>query len=149
MEWLFVKKIQNIAVLDELVSITKYDYPAEFKTFVLQYNGATPEADTFDTVNTCERVFNRLLSLNKSDIETVWNCLGDDASWLIDGLDWRYVPFANDPFGNFICFDRTNDHIVFWDHETGEIEEVADDFATFIDSLYEFDEAAILAKYMN
>ena len=62
MEWLFVKKIQDIAVLDELVSITKYKYPKEFKTFVLKYNGATPEADIFDTVNTRGRVFNRLLS---------------------------------------------------------------------------------------
>ena len=149
MEWLFVKKIQDIALFDELVSITKYKYPKEFKTFVLQYNGATPEADVFDTVNTRGRVFNRLLSLNKSDIETVWNCLGDDVSWSIDGLDWRYIPFANDPFGNFICFDRTNDHIVFWNHETSEVEEVADSFSEFIDSLYPFDEEEFFAKYTN
>ena len=43
--------------------------------------------------------------------------------------------FAGDPFGNLICFDKTNDHIVFIDHETLSIEPVADSFSEFIAGL--------------
>ena len=59
-------------------------------------------------------------------IHTVWAKNGE--------LD-RYIVFATDPFGNKICFDKTNDKIVFIDHETLSIEVVADDFTEFVDSL--------------
>jgi len=108
---------------------------------------------TYNTKETEGRVFNNLLSFEEEDIESVWKLLEQDnfsdKVWGIEGLDWRFIPFARDPFGNFICFDRTNDHIVFWDHETTAIEEVADSFTEFIDSLYAFDEEGFFAKYMK
>ena len=51
----------------------------------------------------------------------------------------NYVVFANEPFGNIICFDKTNDHIVFIDHETLSIEYVADSFSEFIAGLKEIE----------
>jgi len=130
-------------VFEELERKMNYKYPKEFQSLVLKFNGATPEEDVFDTKTTTGRVFDCFLSLNKEKEEmeeTIWDYLDGDFSWSIEELDWRYIPFANDPFGNYICFDRTNDHIVFWDHETGEVEEVADTFTVFINSLYESDE---------
>lgn len=140
MEWLCAKKIQDSEVFEKLFEIIGYQYPDEFRSFALQFNGATPAEDEFDTIQTEGRVLNRFLSFNKNDIETIWKFIDQNCSWSIEDLDWRYIPFANDPFGNYICFDRTNDHIVFWDHETGEVEEVADTFTVFINSLYESDE---------
>ena len=43
-------------------------------------------------------------------------------------------------FGDHICFDTTNNHIVFIDHETLETEELADTFSEFINSLYEYED---------
>ena len=140
MEWLFEVEIQNANIFDELEIRTNYKYPDDFKSVALKFNGATPKCNTFDTKETEGRVFNYLISLNKNKEEMeeiIWDYFGDSASWVFDGLDWRYIPFADDPFGDLICFDRTNDHIVFWNHETNEVEEAADSFIEFVDSLYE------------
>ena len=40
-----------------------------------------------------------------------------------------------DAFGNLICFDKTNDKIVFIDHETHSAEEAANTFTKFIKNL--------------
>lgn len=55
--------------------------------------------------------------------------------WAENGELDNYIVFACDPFGNIICFDKTNDHIVFIDHETLSMEPVADSFSKFIASL--------------
>ncbi len=47
----------------------------------------------------------------------------------------NYIAFAADPFGNLICFDKSNDTIVFIDHETLRIESASASFTEFIDSL--------------
>ena len=56
------------------------------------------------------------------------------------------IPFANDPFGNFICFQFTSSNdepnIVFWDHEIAydnegkAISNVCASFDDFLEMLY-------------
>ena len=57
-----------------------------------------------------------------------------------EGFTGRYIPFAYSEGGNDICFDTSNNHIVYIDHETADIEEVADTFTGFINSLYEYED---------
>ena len=145
MEWLVFKKNNlELGVIERFEKKIGYSYPDIFKTIAKQFDGGTPKLTEFDTKETEGCVFNNLLSFDINKKTSVWtlvkDCSSDGCCWNIEGFDWRFVPFARDPFGNFICFDRTNDHIVFWDHETGEVEEVADSFGEFIDSLYESDD---------
>ena len=149
MEWLFGEKLPDKTWIEQFEVRSDYHYPEQFIQIVLEHDGASPKNNVYDTELIKGRVFEYLLSFNEEDDAPIWDYLGDEKEWDIDGLDWRYVPFAIDPFGNFICFDRTNDRVVFWNHETTEVEVVADDFSSFIDALYPFDEEEFFAKYMN
>ena len=79
-----------------------------------------------------------MLSFNKEDLNNVWRTNdwnGEMADWNNDKRMEKYVAFAQDPFGNLICFDKTNDKIVFIDHEDLNIEPVSNSFERFIKSL--------------
>ena len=58
-------------------------------------------------------------------------------SLLDDTEDKDLLPIADDPFGNLICYKFTgeNGRIVFWDHETDEIDDVADSFSELLSKL--------------
>ena len=49
----------------------------------------------------------------------------------------RIVPFALLEFGDSLCFDKNDNSIVYYDHETDTIEKVADNWDEFKDTLYE------------
>ena len=153
MKWKFVKPLRDAQQISKFEETVEYLFPQEFKEVVKQFNGGFPEKNTFDISESEECDFNNLLSFNKKDRGSIWNLVDRNTTkkqkWSVEGLPWKYVPFASDSFGDFICFDRSNNHIVLWDHETGKIEEVAKDFLSFLESLYEFDEEAIIAKYLN
>jgi len=153
MKWNFVKPLRDYQQLCTFEETAGYLFPQEFRDVVKEYNGGSPEKTTFDTNVSEECDFNNLLSFNKNDADSIWNLVDRNTTkkqkWSVEGLPWKYIPFARDSFGDYICFDRSNNHIVLWDHETDEVEEAATDFLSFLESLYEFDEEAILAKYLN
>ena len=63
-----------------------------------------------------EEVFNNLLSFDEEDSSNMIDTYNDVKDRLVE----KVIPFAEDPFGNLICFDyRTNKQptIVFWEHE--------------------------------
>lgn len=97
-------------------------------------------------------MFGYLLSFNKNDSEfTIWEAVvaydghiqvakecGDlEDINAYETIFNRYVIFADTPFGNEIAFGRTDDSVVFIDHETLDVEKVADSFDEFLDCLYE------------
>ena len=139
--WVFEAVDADRIAVEQFEKVCDFCYPDSFKKIVKQYDGGSPEYMEFDTKEQEGRVFNNLLSFDADITSSMWYFAEkhSDGSieWVIDGLDWRYIPFARDPFGNYICFDRTNNHVVFWDHEIAEVEEVADTFTEFINSLYE------------
>jgi hypothetical protein len=49
-------------------------------------------------------------------------------------IDSKLLPFANDPAGNLICYDGSE--VVYWHHETDEIETIANSVSEFFDRLY-------------
>jgi hypothetical protein len=115
--------------------------PEDFKECVKHNNGANPELEIFRTKNgkrIRKRVFNNLCSFNKENSGNIWR-LNDWNGWMSDwnrnGEMENYISFAKDPFGNLICFDKTNNSVVWVDHETLNIEFVANSFTEFIASL--------------
>lgn len=139
MNWNWVESLESEDLIKEYEETVGYTFPDEYKEIVKNYNGAYPEFKEFKSRQgrrKSERVFNNLLSFNKNDRVNMWRTNDNiHRIWAENGELDNYIVFANDPFGNKICFDKTNDHIVFIDHETLSIEPVATSFAEFIASL--------------
>lgn len=132
MNWKYVKPLKSIKNIDDFECLVKYVFPEEFRKCVIENNGGHPELCCFNTDKAKERALKSFLSFNKNDRETVWNLY----EWSKDELADKYVPFAIDNFGNLICFNVDNDHIVFINHESLSIEFINSTFAEFVNSLY-------------
>ena len=50
--------------------------------------------------------------------------------------DKNLLPFAIDPFGNFICLDIKDNTVVYWNHEINEVSSTGKNLSEFIESLY-------------
>lgn len=143
MEWKFIDHLKSEELITKYEEKVDYCFPEDFKECVKQNNGAYPENHVFLSWHgkrKRKRVFNYLYSFNKDDVSTIWHYndwKGDMSDWykFSNGEVENYVTFASDPFGNLICFDKRNDSVVWIDHETLNIEFVADSFTEFINSL--------------
>lgn len=103
--------------------------PADVKKVFMAFNNGRPSACLFDSPKAKEHVMKKLLSFNKKDIENIYM-----AKAVLDNDNKTLFPLANDPSGNLICL--SNNKIVYWHHETGEVEFLANTFTEFIESLY-------------
>lgn len=155
MKWEDVEPLESKKLIDEFEKLCDYTFPKSFRKCVKRNNGGTPEKDTFDTETTEERMIGFLLSFNKDDsVPNMWDVVETyqtnialaekDGAW-DEAEEYRnilnkYVIFADTPFGDDIAFDRTDDSIVYIDHETFEVEKIADSFDEFLDCLYDEDD---------
>ena len=147
MNWEYVRPLQSEDLITEYEEQIGYEFPADFKNCVIQFNNGYPEKKFFCSwkgKRKRKRVFNHLYSFNKEDISSIWrynDWRGSFSDWfrLSDGEIEHYVVFAGDPFGNLICYDRRTDKIVFINHEEADfsaaVEEIADSFTKLINSL--------------
>ncbi len=133
MEWKYIKKLTDNGLIGDFEITARYAFTEDFKKCVIENNGGRPSKKTFDTAKTKERAIKSLLSFNKEDKETVWNIF----KWNKEELRGKYIPFAIDNYGNIICFDKNNNHVVFINHENLDVEEVANNFTDFLSVLYE------------
>ncbi len=131
MNWKYVKPIKDENSISDFEKEHGYSFPESFKETVKKYNGGRPEKDAYDTEMAKERTIKSLLSFNRTDKENIWKL-----SENLEGIPKKYVTFAIDHFGNFICFDADDGSIAFVDHETANSEKISDDFAAFLDKLY-------------
>lgn len=142
MKWEYVKKLKSVDLIDEFERLAKYKFCESFRRFVIENNGGMPEKNVFDTDCEERHVFDILLSFNKEDISNIWSTF-ENFEWLDEDLNpkdelrYRYIAFAEDPFGNLICFDSTDDKVVFVDHEDLFVEIIADGFDGFLEALYD------------
>jgi hypothetical protein len=132
-QWKYVKTLESKSAIDAFETETQYRFSDAFKTCVRENNGGRPVPCAFDTEKTKGRAMKSLLSFNESDASNMRAINGAG----IGDIGKAYIAFASDNFGNLLCFDRAGGRVVFWDHETGAVERVADDFAAFLQSLYE------------
>ena len=153
LEWDFIKPLESENLIDEFEQLRGYKFPVSFRECVIKNNAGYPSKDVFDTETAEKRVVNCLLSFNKvkNSASTVWFSVEAyeykiDSAKQYDDIDEanalkyifnRYVVFADTPFGDDIAFDKTNDSVVYINHETLEVEKIADSFDEFLNCLYD------------
>src|SRR5690606_3082757 len=109
----------------------------------LKNNSGTPMPYSYDFEGRKGAVFDRLLSHDPNSpsyIVSTYNAVKDR-------LPKGIYPFAEDTFGNLICFDYREDmenpSIVFWDHERPDhknIFPVCSSFTDLLNKLYEYED---------
>lgn len=128
--WNYKINLNDKGVFSEIEGNRGIKIPDELKKLIVDGNAATPEKYNF-MVESTERVLGAILSFNKEeeDTDTVYTALE-----VITDKD--FFPFAIDPFGNYICMNLKNEEIVFWNHETGEVNSTGKKLDAFLKSLY-------------
>lgn len=131
MKYKYIKPLESTDNINSFESSINFVFPEDFKVFVKNFNGSTPEHAIFDTDVCLERVIKTFLSFNQDDKESVWTI------YVLSRKVHKhiYAPFAIDVFGNLICFDDRH-QVIFIDHETLSVEFVAVSFNEFINKLY-------------
>src|SRR5258708_28814386 len=114
----------------------------------MTYNGGSPTPACFDIPGRGGSVVNRLLSYEDDYPGNIRNVGAGARAALPQGV----YPFANDPAGNYLCFDyRTcmegEPVIVFCDHEAldednpdASLSYVCQSFSVLMNSLYDCEE---------
>ncbi len=139
---------ENDALSNEFIGYTEeklgIKFPLDFIRIAMQNDGGYPSPNRY-TLNETQEIFNNLLSFDEDDISNIIQTYKDVEDRLLENV----IPFAEDPFGNLICFDyRKNDvpSIVFWDHEIAfsdkakAIAFICDSFSDLLDMLHESEE---------
>lgn len=127
-EWRYVKPLANEKLIAETQEKLGFKFGDSYVAFVKKYNGGRPPISVFDTDITKERTIKSFLSLNPSDPENIIT-LNKNVPDILGNV----IAFAIDSFGNYICFEKTKDSIVFLDYETGATERISDNFDDFLE----------------
>jgi len=94
-------------------------------------NGATPSKSKF-MLKVDEKLLGAILSFNPDEHEAD----SFETAMIID-FDKNILPFAVDPFGNYICYNVNDGTIVFFDHEENSISIIATSLKDFMSMLYD------------
>ena len=130
MDWKYKIDVVNQNVFSEIEKNYGITISEELRALILMANAATPSKYNF-MLGTTEKVVGAILTFNKgeTDTDTVYSALS-----AIE--DRSLVPFAIDPFGNYICYSNNDDEVVFWDHETSGVSPTGKGLSAFLNSLY-------------
>ena len=136
MKWLNYKDI-SIDIIESVENRLEITLPEDYKQIVLKYDGGYPNPNHFKVDGKVE-IFNNLISLDENEYDNIYEILED----LQDRIGDHLIPFAEDGFGNLLCFDYSaNKNIVFWDHEKNhddfkEAPFVCSSFSSLIENLF-------------
>lgn len=130
MNWKYKIDVANQNVFSDIEKKYGITISEELRALILTANAATPSKYHF-MLGATERVVGAILSFNEGemDTDTVYTALSTME-------DKALVPFAIDPFGNYICYSNKDNKVVFWDHETSEVSSTEKGLSEFLDSLY-------------
>lgn len=135
MEWKFKKNGLDNSEINLIEHELSVKLPIDFVNLIRQYNGARPSLISFDLENEKEKVFDSLIDFSPNGNNNVIEVY---KSFKKNSLK-KNIPFGEDGFGNYICFqyqNSENPNIIFFNHETNEVKLIADSFKEFIDMLY-------------
>jgi cell wall assembly regulator SMI1 len=129
--------------LAELESQLDNKLPQDYKSFLLEHNGGTPEKTLFQ-IPDCDgdALVDYFLGIDRPN--------GDLLDWkeeLADDLGEEYLPIAFDPGGNALLLKLSEGTILYWDsarHFPVSTDEentfwIADSFTQLLSSLRKFD----------
>ncbi|WP_141201678.1 SMI1/KNR4 family protein [Paludifilum halophilum] len=142
MDWRYTKPVKPERI-QEVETELNVRFPNSFVECVKKNNAGRPNAILFDLGNDKEKVFGNLFDFNDSEyglsILEAYESLVDEHE-----APKELIPFADDPAGNFICFDYRSINngepaVVFFYHERDEdnIRRISNSFEDFINKLYE------------
>lgn len=128
--WKYKIEIADVSVFAEIEKARGIKIPDELRSFIMEANAATPSKYNF-MVGTVEKVFGAVLSFNRgeTDIDTVFTALTSIE-------DKNLLPFAIDPFGNYICYSLKDNKVAFWNHETNRVSSTEKNLRDFLEGLY-------------
>jgi hypothetical protein len=126
--WKYVKALTTATAIEDFEKANDFSFPQDLKQCIKTNNGGRPSKNVFDTAKSKERVFKTLLSFNPADVESIQKYFPT-----VRAENHALVPFASDPFGNFLCMQ--NGEVVLFLHETGAIEPVAKSFTALLEKL--------------
>lgn len=126
-EWRYIKPLAAESLIPDAEEKLGYNFVDSYVDFVKKYNGSRPPVSTFSTNTSQERTIKSFLSFNATDVENILKLNRGVAE-----ISAKLVAFAIDNFGNYICFDKQNDTVVFLDFETGETELIDNTFSDFL-----------------
>lgn len=129
-EWRYIKPLATEDLIAEVESKLDYKFSDSYINFVKSFNGGRPPVSSFMTIGSEERSIKSFLSLNPTDPENIVKLNKGVAE-----ISAELVAFAIDEFGNYLCFDKGNDSVLFLDFELGETEPVAMDFSSFLSKI--------------
>jgi len=127
------KKIRMLNMEGTLAVSKKLDYnlPIDYCVFYSKQMNLHIKPNLFK-VNGKEKIINTLLSMDTDSKSFILNYQNIDSQY-----KGRIVPFALLEFGDSLCFDKNDNSIVYYEHETDSIEKVADKWEEFEGILYE------------
>lgn len=134
-DWKFVNNNVSIDDIKNIESTLDIKLPKDYIECAMANNAGYPDKFNFDMEKEKGKVFEYLLSISKDDDENMVDVYLRCKNSLPD----RVIPFAKDPFGNFICFKYTDldkCEIVFYNHEDQGIYFISNSFSEFINKLY-------------
>ncbi|WP_152847294.1 SMI1/KNR4 family protein [Bacillus paralicheniformis] len=109
------KELSNKEI-NEVENKMKVAFPSDYKEVVKKYQGCVPLDKNVVEIGGFKESFNFLLTIESDEYIGILEVYDS----IKDRLVKNVIPFANDPGGNFYCFDYRNSSepkIVFWDHE--------------------------------
>ena len=124
MIWKYKIELKDLQAFEEVETLRGIHIPEELKSFVTEHNAATPSLYHF-MVGSTERVFGAVLSFDKTETEA------DTVYPALEAIkDKNLLPFAIDPFGNYICYQLDRNH------ESDEVTSTGKGLDEFAESLY-------------
>lgn len=129
-EWRYIKPLATENLIPDAEEKLGYNFVESYIDFVKKYNGSRPPVSIFRTSTSQERTIKSFLSFNLTDVENIIKLNSG-----ISELSTQLVAFAIDNFGNYICFDKHNDAVVFLDFESGETEFIDKTFSDFLQKI--------------
>lgn len=142
--WICENESVETTSISKVEDIFGIEFPRDYVECIIKNNGGYPKPNRFN-LNGNEEVFNNFLSFDEEDSSNIINAYNDVKDRLIE----KVIPFAEDPFGNLLCFDYRNSEqpiIVFWEHEKAfnnkenAISFICNTFSELLNMLHESEE---------
>lgn len=136
-EFEYHKPFSDEKIITNVEKELNFKFDKIYIKFIKQFNGGRPSHKVFDSVKTKGLHFHKFLPFypkGSDDIISINRHITNPDKHLYPGME-DIVAFGIDTFGNLICFEKNNDNVVWFDHETNQIELVAKGFTEFLNKL--------------
>ena len=133
--WKYIHPFNDDGPIAKVEKIFETKLPEDFVCLIKEYNAGYPSMRVFEAGDAKSRVFSNLLSFDEKHDNNVFSTLILLREQGVDNI----LPFAEDPFGNFIGFLKEAEKlpIVFLELETNKTTYIADSISLFLEKLHE------------